>query len=42
MENNMEHEMETEGVLGFMELNLSHYSGETLLFTIYTHCGHLS
>ena len=43
MEKKMENEMETGGILGFKELKLSYYIGETLLFTIYihTHYGNL-
>ena len=40
-EKKMENEMETEGILGVRELNLSFYIGETLLFTTYTHSGNL-
>ena len=42
MEKNKENGMETGGSIGFVELNLSYYTGETLSFTIYTHCGHFS
>ena len=41
MDKKMENEMETGGILGFKELNLSCHIGETLLFTIYTHYGNL-
>ena len=41
MEKNMDNDMETGGIQGFKELKLSHYIGETLLFTIYTHYGNL-
>ena len=41
MEKKMENEMETGGIQGF-KVKLSHYIGETLLFTIHTHCGDLN
>ena len=41
MEKKMENEMETGGIKGFKELNLSYYIGVTILFTIYTHYGNL-
>ena len=41
MEKKMENEMETGGILGFKELTLSYYNGESFLYTIYTHCGNL-
>ena len=41
MENKMKNEMETGGISGFKELELSYYIGETLLSTIYTHYGNL-
>ena len=33
----MESEMQTEGIYGFKELNLSYFIAKTILFTIYTH-----
>ena len=41
MDKKMENEMETGGILGFSELKLSYYIGETLLSTIYTRYGNL-
>ena len=35
MEQNMENEMETVGIQGFKELNLSYYIGEVPLITVY-------
>ena len=37
MENEMEIEMETGGIYGLKEVNLSYYVGDTLLFAIHTH-----
>ena len=39
MEKTMEHEMETGVREGVKEQNSSHYIGETLLVTVYTHYG---
>ena len=41
MEKKMENEMETGGISGFKELELSYYIGGTILITIYTHYGNL-
>ena len=41
MERKMENEMEAGGILGFKEVKLSYYIGETLLFIIETHYGNL-
>ena len=38
-EKTMEHEMETGVREGVKEQNSSHYIGETLLVTVYTHYG---
>ena len=40
-EQKVENEMETGGIQGFKELNLSYYIGETTLLTIYTYYGNL-
>ena len=39
MEKNMGNEMEPVEILGFKELKLSYYLGETILITVYTHSG---
>ena len=41
IENDMEDELETRGISGFMGLNLSYHTGQTIFFTIDTHYGNL-
>ena len=42
MEKKIENAMETWGIKGSKEINLSYYIGETLVFTMYTHYGNLN
>ena len=42
MEKNMENEMDSVVIEGYIELNLSYTIGETLLISIYSHYGNLA